>query len=421
MNIPDALRNGPPRDDTPLNVVPVLTRLGRHRWVALVIGVAGLAACGWDATSHPALVLQSYLIAWLYFLGLTAGSMTTLMIYHLTGGDWGISVRRWLEAALAPLALLVLLFVPIGLGLGHLFTWTIAGTTTSDGASQQWYLNSTFFLARSGAYLVAWLVLSRLMVRGMRSGQPLTVVSAVGLLVYAATAMFASVDWIDSLTPFWRSTVAGAIFMTSQNLGAFALAFCCATALHLALERDAGGLASRSSQLPAELTGDRCIDLGTLLFVYVLMWAYVAYSQWIIVWAGDLPHETAWYLPRWHSSWRWVTYTIECGQFGVPFLLLLFRSLKRDARAMLAIASLVLATHWLYVAWVVKPSVAGAGISLGWTDCAASVGIGGLWVWLFLRDLALHPSFAHGGAEVSSRPQTQTRARARAQESAGHG
>ncbi|MGH8198876.1 MAG: hypothetical protein ACREVO_00675 [Steroidobacteraceae bacterium] len=385
---------------------PLLTYLGRRRWIALAVGIAGLVACAADAVSRPALVLQSYLIAWLYFLGLTVGSMTTLMIYHLTGGDWGVAVRRWLEAALAPLLLLALLFVPIGFGLADLFTRDVA-------QSQQWYLDPPFFLARAAVYLTAWLVFSRLMVRGMRAGQPLTVVCVLGLLVYAVTAMFVSVDWIDSLTPLWRSTISGLIFMTSQNLGAFALAVCCATALHLALARNAGGLATRSSQQPAELTGPRCIDLGTLLFVYVLMWAYVAYSQWIIVWAGDLPHETAWYMPRWHSSWRSVTYAIECAQFGVPFLLLLFRPLKRDARMLLAIAGLVLAAHWLYVAWLVKPSLATSGVSLRWTDCAASVGIGGLWVWLFLRDLALHPSFEHGGAEVLS-PRA-------APESAGHG
>jgi hypothetical protein len=395
--------------------MPLLERLGRRRWLALAIGVAGLAACGGYAASRPALALQSYLTAWLYFLGLTGGSMTTLMIYHLTGGDWGVAVRRWLEAALAPMLLLAVLFVPIGFGLPHLFTWAIRGTplTTLDGLSQRWYLNPTFFLARGAVYLLAWLVLSRLMVRGMRTGQPLTVVSVVGLLIYAATAMFASVDWIDSLMPLWHSTVVGPIFMTSQGLGAFALAVCWATALHVALSRDSAGPSSRSSQRPPELTGHRCIDLGTLLFVYVLMWAYVAYSQWIIVWAGDLPHETAWYLPRWHSSWRWVTYTIECAQFGAPFLLLLFRTLKRDARALLAIAGLVLAAHWLYVAWLVEPSVASSGVSLGWTDCAATVGIGGLWIWLFLRDLALHPSFEHGGAEVLPRP--------RAMETSGNG
>lgn len=391
---------------------PLLTDLGRRRWIALVIGIAGLAACGWDAASHPSLALQSYFIAWLYFLGLTVGSMTILMIYHLTGGDWGVVVRRWLEAALAPLLLLALLFVPIGFGLPHLFGWALGGSRliTLDGHSQQWYLNPTFFLARTAAYLAAWLVLSRLMVRGMRAGQPLTVVSVIGLLVYAATAMFAAADWLESFTPLWRSTVAGPIFMTSQNLGAFALTVCCATALHLAPRRDAGDVTSHSAQLPPELTGHRCIDLGTLLFVYVLMWSYVAYSQWIIVWAGDLPHETAWYMPRWHSSWRWLTYTIECGQFGAPFALLLFRGLKRDARALLAIAGLVLATHWLYVAWLVKPSVATAGVSLDWTDGAATVGIGGLWIWLFLRDLALHPSFDHGGAEVLPQRQAQPQA-----------
>jgi hypothetical protein len=235
----------------------------------------------------------------------------------------------------------------------------------------------------------------------MRSGRRLTAVCAVGLLAYALTAMFASTDWIDSLTPLWASTVVGLIFMTSQNLGAFALAVLCATALHLALARNAGGLIVRGSSAPPDLTADRCIDLGTLLFVYVLIWAYVAFSQWIIVWAGDLPHETAWYLPRWHSSWRWVTYTIECAQFGIPFVLLLFRALKRDARAMLAIAALVLSVHWLYVAWLVKPSVDSSGVSLDWRDCAATVGIGGLWIWLFLADLRAHPSFAHGGAEVA--------------------
>jgi hypothetical protein len=385
---------------------PLLTRLGRYRWIALAIGIAGLAACGWDAAWHAPAVIQSYFIAWIYFLGLTVGSMTTLMIHHLTGGDWGQAVRRWLEAALAPLLLLAVLFVPIGFGLHHLFTWAIgSGLPRLDGHSQQWYLDPALFLLRAALYLLIWLVLSRLVVRGMRRGRPLTVVCVIGLLAYAMTAMFASVDWIASLLPLWYSTAVGLIFMTSQNLGAFALAICCATALQLALVHDAGGAASRSSRLPPDLTEDRCLDLGTLLFVYVLTWAYVAFSQWLIVWAGDLPHETAWYLPRWHSSWRWVTYTIECAQFGIPFLLLLFRALKRDARAMLAIAALVLAAHWLYVAWLVKPSIAAGGVSLGWTDCAATLGIGGLWVFVFLRDLAVHPSFDHGGAEVLSAAQ----------------
>src|SRR6185312_569505 len=361
--------------------LPLLTRLGRRRWIALVIGVAGLVACGLDAPSHPSEVIQSYFIAWLYFLGLTIGSMTTLMIYHLTGGDWGQPVRRWLEAALAPMLLLAVLFVPVGLGLPHLFTWAIAGTelTRLDGNSQQWFLDPTFFLLRAGLYLAVWLLLSRLVVRGMRHGRPLTAVCAAGLLAYTVTAMFASVDWIDSLMPLWYSTVVGLIFMTSQNLGAFALAVLCATAIHLSHTRSPGGLATDSPQAPPDLTPDRCIDLGTLLFVYVLTWAYVAFSQWIIVWGGDLPHETAWYLPRWHSSWRWVTYTIECAQFGLPFILLLFRALKRDARAMLLIAALVLCVHWLYVAWLVKPSLASAGVSLAWTDCAATFGVGGLW------------------------------------------
>lgn len=393
----------PPLNERP----PLLTRMGRYRWIALAIGIAGLAACGWDAASHAPAVIQSYFVAWLYFLGLSVGSMTTLMIYHLTGGDWGQAVRRWLEAALAPLLLLAVLFVPIGFGLRHLFTWTLGSSLTRlDGHSQQWYLDPGFFLLRATLYLLIWLVLSRLVVRGMRSRRPLTVVCVVGLLAYAVTAMLASVDWIDSLLPLWYSTAVGLIFMTSQNLGAFALAICCATALHLALARDAGGAASRSSRLPPDLTGQRCLDLGTLLFVYVLTWAYVAFSQWLIVWAGDLPHETAWYLPRWHSSWRWVTYTIECAQFGIPSLLLLFRALKREARAVLAIAALVLAAHWLYVAWLVKPSVAAGGVSLGWTDCAATLGIGGLWAWVFLRDLAVHPSFDHGGAEVLSAAQS---------------
>jgi hypothetical protein len=387
----------------PSEAPPLLTCLGRRRWIALAIGLAALAACGWQAASQPSLVLQSYFVAWLYFLGLSLGSMTTLMIYHLTGGDWGRPVCRWFEAALAPLLLLAVLFVPIGFGLRYLFTWApgAAGPASLDGHSQQWYLQPTVFLLRAGLYLVIWLALSRLVVRAMRAGRPLTVICVAGLLAYALTAMFASVDWIDSLLPLWHSTVAGLIFMTGQNLGAFALAICCATALHLALARDAHGLASRSSHPPPELTGPRCIDLGTLLFVYMLTWAYVAFSQWLIVWAGDLPHETAWYLPRWHSSWRWVTYTVECAQFAVPFILLLFRALKRDARVMLAIAGLVLSAHWLYIVWLVKPSVASSGISLGWTDGAAMLGVGGLWGWLFLRDLALHPSFAHGGAEVS--------------------
>jgi hypothetical protein len=318
--------------------------------VWLVIGLLGLLACAvgaiWDTTS----VLSAYLPAWLFFLGLTLGSLGALMIHELTGGSWSQPVRRYFEGALVPLPLLAILFIPLAMDTSHVLV----------RASP----------VRAAVILLAWVLLAR----SWRRGRQRTTLSALGLIVYVFTVTVAAVDWIGSLEPKWSSTALGLIVLTGQGLGAFAFAVSCAT------------LDDKTSRL----TADQCGDLGNLLLTFVMTWMYLAFMQFLIIWAEDIPRETSWYLPRVNTSWGAVTIALVLAQFAIPFALLLFRSVKRNPRGLAVIAVLLLAAHWLDVSWLVTPSLQPTGLAFRWTDIAATLGIGGVWMYVCARH-SRHP------------------------------
>jgi hypothetical protein len=358
-----ALRGGPPPE-------PQL----RARRGALAAALLGVLACVLAAQQDSAQLLHSWLAAWLFFLGLSLGSMGALMMHHLTGGGWSEAVHRYFAAALAPLPLLALLFVPIAAATGQIFPWASAPVRATDwvGKAKAAYLTDGFFVARAIVLLLAWLAVAALLRRYRARPQPLVALSAVGLIVYFLTMTVAAVDWIGSLEPHWSSTALGMVVTVGQGLGAFALAVGCAT-------RPLQG--ARPS--PA-----RCGDLGNLLLAFVMTWMYLAFVQYLVTWAEDLPRETVWYLPRLETGWRWLALAVIAAQFALPFSLLLFRRLTRDARTLGAIALLLLAGNWLNAEWLVLPSLAHARAALHWTDGAVTVGIGGAWLYVFLRALA---------------------------------
>lgn len=282
-------------------------------------------------------LLQAWLVAWLFVLGISLGAMANLMVLALTSRTWAApAVPAWIAAARA-LPWIALGFIPVALGHALVYPWADRPTA---------WLNAPAFVARSIAYLVAWIVVSggflRAFERGRGGGW-----AAFGLIVYGVTISLAAFDWIASLMPGWASSGFGLVVATGQMLAAAAYAV------------------TRSGYaipVPADATVRRGFhDLGNLLLMYVLTWAYLAYTQFLVIWSENLPREISWYVPRLQPGWSAVALAIVVLHFALPFAILLSRRAKRAPRFLAAVAALLLAANLLQTAWLVVPSIAGAG------------------------------------------------------------
>ncbi len=358
---------------------------------ALMIGTIGLVACivGWWL--NPERFFQAYLTAWLFWSGLALGSLALLMLQHLTGGAWGLMIRRPLEAATRTLPLAGLMFLPLLLGLGHLFEWAHPEAVAADPILQHKaaYLNVTFFIIRAAVYFAVWILLSQLLARlsirqdsqgsDARSMARFRVVSAPGLILFALTMTFASVDWIMSLDPHWYSSMFAPLIMVGYVVGALSLSLFMVIRL------------SAANPLAAVLSPRHVHDLGKLLLAFVMVWAYFAFSQFLIIWAGNLPEEIPWYLSRLHGGWEWAALALLLFHFVMPFMLLLSRSLKRDFKRLGRVAFLVLAMHFVDLYWLVNPAFGRALSDFHWLDLATVAGLGGIWMAHYLGHLGSHP------------------------------
>jgi hypothetical protein len=300
--------------------------------------------------------MSSYLFAWLLFLGLALGGMANLMLHNLTGGRWGIVVRPAFVAMTRLMPLAALLVLPVLFGMRALYPIADTG----------WF-TATFFAARSLAYVGIWTALALLVVRNPSQG-----LSAAGLIVYAFTMSLAAVDWIGALVPEWYSTGFGLVVAIGQMLGAMALAIAYA------------GLRPNSGTEPELQPREIFQDLGNLLLMYVMTWAYLAFMQFLIVWVGNLPREIAWYVPRLQTGWMALGVLLVVFHFFVPLAILLFRSAKRSPMLLGALAAAVLAMHAVDVYWLVAPSVRREGFHIAWLDPVALAALGILW-WFTWR------------------------------------
>jgi hypothetical protein len=337
---------------------------------SLIVGLIALALCaiwGWFARQQ---FFVSYLIAWLFFLGVALGSMVNLMVYQLTGGAWGRLLLVPLAAAMRTLPVIALLGLPLLLGLDQLYSWMRpdAGLPSELLAQKAWYLNVPFFLVRAALYFAVWLYLAHRMRGLMNETQAprLQRLSIVGLIAYALTVTFAAVDWIMSLTPQWDSTTFGLLTGVAQSLAGFAAAM------------TAAGLLVRRGLLPDLGTPRILQDVSNLLLMFVLTWTYLAFTQYLIIWSADLPHEISWYLPRLHTSWHAIAWMLVVFHFALPFVILLFRSAKRSAVWIAGLGALMLGAHWIDMVWLVAPTFRPDGLRLEWGDLLATVGIGGI-------------------------------------------
>lgn len=363
--------------------------LQRVRMNALWIGVVSVVLCLIGSILNPAQFFRSWLWAVVFYVGLSVGCMAILMMQYLSGGAWGLVIRRVCEAVARTLPLLALLFVPIAFGIGSLYVWSHSDVVARDEILQHKhiYLNVPFFLIRAVFYFAVWIVLGFLMNKWSaehdRTGdlmayRKLQIWSGPGLALYAFTVTFASFDWLMSLDPHWYSTIFGVLVMGGQGLSA--MAFIVFVMVLLSRRPPLLGIVG-----PAHLQ-----DLGKLLFTFVMLWAYFSFSQLLIVWAGNLTEEIPWYLQRLNGGWQYIGGLLIIFHFALPFALLLSRTLKRAARTVAQIAALLLAMRFVDCYWLVAPDF-NRGFHLSWMDFAAPIGIGGLWTWMFIGELRKRP------------------------------
>jgi hypothetical protein len=361
--------------------------LNRVQRIALAVGVLGTGLCSAGAMTNPTQFFRSYLIAYLFWFGIALGSMAILMIHHIAGGAWGAVIRRLLECGTRTLPLLAVLFVPIALGVDHLYTWAQPEHVAHDAAllHKSAYLNVPFFLARAIFYFSAWLTvmhfLNRWSLEQDRTTDPgpgdwLEQLSRGGLLLIGLTVTFASIDWIMSLEPHWASTIYGILIMGGQVLAAMAFVI----PLAALLAADGGPLAD-------VIEIEQFHDLGKLLLAFVMLWTYFSLSQFLIIWSANLPEEIPWYLSRLRGGWQWIGIALILGHFVLPFIILLSRDVKRDARKLAAVAFGVIVIRFVDLFWLITPAFHPAEFSVHWLDLACVVAVGGIWLWFFIWQL----------------------------------
>jgi hypothetical protein len=351
-----------------------------------------------DLSATVQLVLHAYLVAYVFWLGIALGSLALLMVQHLTGGAWGMVIRRVLEGSTRTLPLMAVLFLPLVAGVRELYGWARPTVVASDALLQhkQAYLNVSFFLIRAAAYFAIWLGAAFLLNR-WSSRQDETSdaglsdkfrrLSAPGLVLYGLTVTFASIDWAMSLEPHWFSTIYGVLFGIGQMLSAFALAIAVIAAI------------ATKDPFAGVIAPSHFRDLGGLLLAFVVLWAYVSLSQYLLIWSGNLPEETPWYLRRLEGGWEMVGGFLMLFHFALPFLLLLSRALKEDPRTLRIIAVGIVVARVVDMCWMILPAFAhaepGEFATIAWLDLISSgvavVGLGGVWLWLFMHELQRRP------------------------------
>jgi hypothetical protein len=364
--------------------------IARLQKTALVVGAAALVLCVAAGLRSPTQFFRSYLLAFVFWIGLPLGCSAILMLHHMVGGTWGFPLRRLLESGTKTLWLMGLLILPILFRLPALYSWADPSKVKVNPVLQykQPYLNVPFFVARTVVYFAAWMALAYFLNKWSsqqdETGEPgltrrLQSLSGPGLLIYGLTVTFASVDWVMSLEASWFSTIYGMIFMVTQALAAMALVTL--AVILLAKQEPLAGLIS-----PRVLN-----DYGNLLLTFTMLWAYLSFSQYLIIWAGNLRDEIPWYLSRAQGGWAWVALGLIVFHFAVPFLLLLSRFVKRRAQILGWVAAGLVVMSVVDIFWLTVPAFERAGPEFHMTDWLAMVGVGGLWVWQFAAQLKGRP------------------------------
>ena len=330
---------------------------------------------------------SAYLTAFLFWLGLSLGCMAILMLYHLVGGAWGTVIRRILESGMMTLPLMFVLFIPILLNLPKLYFWARPGLTDRKMVEiHDSYLNFNGILLRYILYFAIWFGMAYFLNRWSteqdsiqgQSTLRFRAISSIGLVIYSLTISFAVIDWVMSLQARWISTIYGLLFIAGEALSAFCFA--------VVIESILG----KRKPISQYLTDTEVHDHGKFMLTFVMVWAYFNFSQWLIIWSGNLPEEIPWYVRRLNGGWEAVGLFLVVFHFAVPFALLLSRQLKRKARTLVWLASWLIAMRIVDIFWHVEPA-SHLTFHVSWLHFTIIAGTGGLWMAYFFHNLRLRP------------------------------
>lgn len=361
---------------------------------ALIVGVVALALCAVGVFVDRAAFFRAYLIAYVFVLGIPLGCLGIVMIHHLVGGTWGFAIQRSLEAAIATFPVMVVLFLPLLFGLPDLFLWARPEAAHDPVLAQKaLYLNVPGFIIRAAVYFAVWCVLGFFLGRWSTEQDHQTdaapvrrmqTLSGPGLVLYGLTVTFSAIDWLMSIEPHWYSTIFGMIFMVSHGLVA------------LAFVTGAAYLLSRREPLTHIIAPWVFQDLGNLMLAFIMLWAYLSFSQFLLIWVENLQHEIPWYLHRMSGGWAVIAIALIVLQFSLPFLLLLSRGVKRNPARLCVVVGIVALMHLIELFWFVTPTFHPNGFYLHWTTVLAPIGVGGVWLAAFLHRLKDRPLLPFG-------------------------
>jgi hypothetical protein len=376
--------------------------IDRIRQRALVAALIGLVICVIGIFKSPDRFFPSYLLAFMFVLGLSLGSLGLLMLQHLTGGNWGIVIRRPLESATRVLALVAVLFVPIFFGMKYLYTaWLNAPPAGKEGALsdfQRSYLTLNGFRVRAILYFAIWGILVFLFNSWSRqqdaNPEDLSVrrrfkmLAGPGIIIYVFVMTFAAIDWVMSLSPHWASTIYGFLFVVGQLISSMSLMIAIVVLL------------ARTGPLSGVLQPRHIHDLGKLLLAFVMLWAYFQFSQLLIIWSGNQPEEITFYYSRLHSQWGVVAIIVVIFHFFVPFFLLLSRDLKRNPALLRGVAIWLILMRLVDLFWYTRPEFTSTALPTIW-DLAAALALGGLWFFFFTGQLKQLPVLPVGDPKLA--------------------
>ena len=380
-----------PMHNLELMAPPVVKTIQRR---SLLVGLIFGIIAGIGAWVRPDEFFRAYLMAFMAWLGVTLGSMAILMLRHLTKGAWGMVIRRILGAAMRCVPLMAILFVPLLFGIRRLYIWARPLDAIADKHLREHleeitksYLNVNGFIIRAIIYFAIWNLLSFFLTKwsAQQDRPPMRdnsarfkALSGPGLILYGFTITFAAIDWVMSIDPSWISTIFGLSFLIGEVLSALCFA--------VIVER----ILFRYKPMSELLKPEQVHDHGKFMLAFIMVWAYFSFSQWLIIWAGNLPEEITWYMRRLNGGWGYVGLFLVLFHFAVPFVFLISRPFKRDITRLVWLAAWLMLMRYVDLFWIIEPNFS-AAFNVTWLDIVVPVAMGGLWLAYFFRNLGSRP------------------------------
>ncbi|NQV15520.1 hypothetical protein HQ531_08695 [bacterium] len=366
----------------------MLLETGPFAQKAIIVGFIGLVLSIFGAFMDHSKFFQAYLVAFTFFTTIGLGGLFFVLMHHVTGAYWGVVMRRVAENLAYTLPLMGLFMIPLFFGMHDLFHWSHAEVVAQDEILQ-WkapYLNVNFFIIRSVVIFLIWTWL----VHGLRklslaqdSGAAGSLgkmrrKAAGGTVIFALTVTVFAFDWLMSLDPHWYSTIFGVYVFSGGFLGGLAMLSILANVL-------------RNNGAGKIITTEHTHDLGKFLFAFIVWWAYIGGAQYFLIWYGNIPEETIWFLHRWEHGWKSISLFLVFFHFIVPFFVLAFRAAKRIPVLILSIAILILFMHYIDHFWLATPTFGDHHFHISWMHLTTVLGMGGVFIWWLFRLMGIDP------------------------------